>query len=335
MTRPGAGGRGRMPIVAGEQAAQAGPLHRRSRMLRGLALLLERKRPYTGPPLANHWETGIVMDGLPLPDQAGQIYRGRLKVTDDINGRIDLSRPTGIGALNETSLHRSIKRWYVLPGDVLEAAIDGYVVDIARGGQLIEIQTGSFSSVAGKLRDLVQRHPVLLVYPIAKEKWIVKVPERGGPPLSRRRSPKKGTVVDLFDELVSLPDLVREANFSLEVILTREEETRCPDGKGSWRRRGVSILDRRLIGIVESVRYNDLKDFLWFLPDDLPQPFTNRDLAEAAAISIPKARKVTYCLRRMRAIRQIGKRGRELLFELILRASGQKGGVLAASYQPQ
>lgn len=227
------------------------------------------------------------------------------------------SVPNGIGVLNETSLHTSIKHWYSLPGDVLEAAVDGYVVDIVRGDQLIEVQTGSFSSVAQKLRDLVQRHPVLLVYPIAKEKWIVKVPERGGQPLSRRRSPKKGTVLDLFDELVSLPDLVREANFSLEVIFTREEETRCPDGKGSWRRRGVSILDRRLIGSVERVRFNAPKDFLRFLPDDLRQPFTNRDLAEAAGISTPKARKVTYCLRRMGAIRQVGKRSHAFLFERV------------------
>ena len=81
----------------------------------------------------------------------------------------------GIGTVNERSLHRAIKQWYTRPGDVLEATVDGYVVDILRGELVIEIQTGSFSSVAGKLQDLVRSHEVLLVYPIAREKWIVKV----------------------------------------------------------------------------------------------------------------------------------------------------------------
>lgn len=222
----------------------------------------------------------------------------------------------GIGALNETSLHSAIKHAYSLPGDILEATVDGYIVDIVRGNLLIEIQTGSFSSVAGKLRDLVQRHAVLLVYPIAREKWIVKVPVAGGPPLSRRRSPKKGTLLDLFDELVSLPDLVQETNFSLEVLLTREEETRCDDGKGSWRRRGVSIVDRQLIDIVGKAKLNDCDDFLRFLPNHLSPPFSNKDLAEAVGVSVRKARKMTYCLRRMGAIRLARKRGRELLFEV-------------------
>ena len=89
--------------------------------------------------------------------------------------QLQVLRTTSIGVLNESSLHSSVKQWYALPGDVLEANVDGYVVDIVRGDLLIEIQSASFSSIAEKLRHLVRKYAVLLVHPVAKEKWIVKV----------------------------------------------------------------------------------------------------------------------------------------------------------------
>jgi len=61
--------------------------------------------------------------------------------------------------------------------------------------------------------------------------------------LGRRRSPKKGSIFEVFKELVSIPSLIAKAGFSLEVLLIREEEFRCDDGKGSWRRKGKSICD--------------------------------------------------------------------------------------------
>jgi hypothetical protein len=45
---------------------------------------------------------------------------------------------------------------------------DGYVVDVARAGELVEIQTRSFASAARKLRRLVANHRIVLVHPI---KW--------------------------------------------------------------------------------------------------------------------------------------------------------------------
>ena len=222
----------------------------------------------------------------------------------------------GIGTVNERSLHRAIKQWYTRPGDVLEATVDGYVVDILRGELVIEIQTGSFSSVAGKLRDLVRSHEVLLVYPIAREKWIVKVAQPDGSRMSRRKSPKRGRLLNLFDELVYVSDVADHDNFGLEVLLTREEELTCDDGRGSWRRRGISVVDRELIEVVEGMRFNGCRDYLRLLPDGLTESFTNRVLAEAAGVRVGTARKMTYCLRRMGGIRQVAKKGNEKVFEV-------------------
>ncbi|MCW4019645.1 MAG: hypothetical protein NWF14_00220 [Candidatus Bathyarchaeota archaeon] len=236
-----------------------------------------------------------------------------LCLSADAAGRVLPRKVAGQG--NESSLHSAIKEWYACPGDRFEVHVDGYVVDIVRGGLLIEIQTRNFSAVKSKLRSLVRGHRVRLVYPIARRKWIVRVAESGGGVLSRRRSPKRGRLTDLFDELVRIPGLVGEENFGLEVLMIEEEEIRCADGKGSWRRRGVSIKDRRLLKVGECARFSGREDFLGFLPSGLVQPFSNRGLAECLGVRVRLARRMTYCLRKMGALRVVGKDGNALLFE--------------------
>ena len=80
---------------------------------------------------------------------------------------------SAIGILNEKPLHAALKEWYARPGDQFEVSIDGYVVDIVRDALLIEIQTGNFSSIKRKVHALAALHPLRLVFPIAREKWIV------------------------------------------------------------------------------------------------------------------------------------------------------------------
>ncbi|KKL60374.1 hypothetical protein LCGC14_2205950 [marine sediment metagenome] len=46
-----------------------------------------------------------------------------------------------IGTLKEKTLHRELKKWFSIPGDKIEAPIDGYIIDIVRKKLLIEIQT--------------------------------------------------------------------------------------------------------------------------------------------------------------------------------------------------
>jgi hypothetical protein len=221
---------------------------------------------------------------------------------------------TGININNEKSLHSSIKQWYAVSGDRLEVKVDKYIIDLVREDSLIEIQTRNFSAIGNKLRDLAQYNKVMLVHPIAIEKYIVTM-EDSGQVISRRKSPKKGKLTDLFNELVRIPDLMGSDNFTLEILMTKEEEIRCTDGKGSWRRKGISIIDRKLLEVVEKVTFTVEEDFLRFLPEELPQNFTNKDLAKALKIDVYKCRKITYCFRKMQIIKEIGKNRNELIFQ--------------------
>jgi hypothetical protein len=218
--------------------------------------------------------------------------------------------------MTEYSLHSEIKRWYMGSGDELEVKLDDFIIDVLRDNLLIEIQTGNFSAIKKKLNKLLRNsNQVRLVYPIAQLKWIVHV-SGSGEFVRRRKSPKKGKVTDLFYELVHAPSLIKDRNFSLEVLLIEEEEIRCSDGRGSWRRRGASVKDRKLLKVFDRIVFEDSRDFLEFLPEELDDRFTNKVLAQKLGISIQLAQKITYCLRKMGAISVAGKRRNQLLFQV-------------------
>ena len=218
-----------------------------------------------------------------------------------------------IGELRERSLHAGLKRWYALPGDRTEVPLKGCVIDLVRRGTLIEIQTGSFAKLARKLTRLVRGHRVQLVHPIARRKWIVTT-DPDGNVLRRRASPKRGAYRDLFAELVRIPHLVGHPNFTLEVLIVEVEELRCADGRGSWRRRGVSIVDTRLLEVCDRRLFRTAADFARLLPQHLEEPFTNRTLAAAGAMPASLAGMTTYTLRRIGAIELVGRRNRAYLF---------------------
>jgi len=217
--------------------------------------------------------------------------------------------------MTEYSLHSEIKDWYMVSGDELEVKVEDFIIDILRGKLLIEIQTRNFSAIKKKLIKLLLNNQVRLVFPIAKLKWIAHV-SRSGEFVRRRKSPKKGKLTDLFYELVHTPSLIKDRNFSLEVWLIEEEELRCNDGKGSWKRRGVSVKDRKLLNVFDRIIFEDSRDFLEFLPKELDGYFTNKVLALKLGISIRLAQKITYCLRKMGAISIAGKKNNELLFQV-------------------
>jgi hypothetical protein len=202
------------------------------------------------------------------------------------------------------------------PGDQLETKVDDFIIDILRDNLLIEIQTGNFSAIKKKLTKLLQNNnQVKLVYPIAKLKWIVHVTD-SGEFVRRRKSSKKGKLTDLFYELVHTPSLIKDRNFSLEVLLIEEEEVRCNDGRGSWKNRGVSVKDRKLLNVFDKIAFEDRQDFLKFLPPELDGSFTNKVLASKLGISVALAQKITYCLRKMGVISIAGKRKNQLLFQV-------------------
>lgn len=164
------------------------------------------------------------------------------------------------------------------------------------------------------MRDLVTRHRVRLVYPIPRDRWIVKLPQRAGEPATRRKSPRHFGAIDAFRELVSFPELIAHENFELDVVLTEEEAVWSFEGRRRWRRRGWVTIERRLLNVYETVSLRSTADYTLLIPPGLPDAFLTLDLAHAIARPRPVAQKMAYCLRNSGIIEKIGARGNAVVY---------------------
>lgn len=222
-----------------------------------------------------------------------------------------------IGTLNEKQLHKAVKEWYGEPSDRYEVEVDGYIIDIKRDELLIEIQSRNVSGIKQKVKHLVQKHQLRLILPIPKEKWIIRLDEDGSTQISRRKSPKRCSFLDLFSELVYIPKLITNENFSMDVVLIQEEEIRQHEDGRAWRRRGWVTQERRLLNILDQRTFATKEDLAALLPNHVPDPFTTADLADNLSIKRRLAQQMTYCLRLLEVTTLVGRRGRFKLYTRI------------------
>ena len=227
-----------------------------------------------------------------------------------------MSSPPHIGTLRETPLHASLKEWCAEPGDRFEVKVDRYVIDVVRDDLLIEIQTRGFSSMKKKLTRLLDLgYRVRIIHPIPASKTIVRLGE-DGEILGRRKSPKRGSALDVFGELVSIPALAADPKLEIVLVLTAEDEYRKREENRAWRRHGWVVQERRLVEVLDVVDLADPADLIQLLPADLAEPFTTADLAAAAGCPRRVAQQAAYCLRHMGAAEVVGKEGNAISYRL-------------------
>jgi hypothetical protein len=218
----------------------------------------------------------------------------------------------------ETSLHRQLKENYADADALLEAPLDGFRIDVLSGDRLVEIQHGSLAAIRDKIAKLTKKRRVVVVKPIVIRKRIVRQHAKSGRVLSRRLSPKQGSVWDLFHELVYFTRVFPHRNLSLDVPLVDIEEWRYP-GHGRrrrWRRDDFQVEDQKLIQIHQTHRFRTGTDLVALIPPGLPSPFDTGQLARH--LNLPRwiAQRIAYCLREMRIAQDMGKVGNARLYGL-------------------
>jgi hypothetical protein len=216
-----------------------------------------------------------------------------------------------IGTKHESSLHRDLKFQYAGQDGQTEAEVAGFVADgINAEGEYIEIQTGSFGPLRKKalaLRRLKVIHPVIIT------KYI-EVFNKKGRLQYRRKSPRKGQPWDLFNVLVYAPDLPLIPGLVIELALVDAAEQRVQDGKGSWRRHGVSIRDRQMLVFHDRITLKKPSDYIRFVPFKKNEKFTSALLAQKAGINVDLARKALYVLVKLGIVKKTGKQGNALVY---------------------
>jgi hypothetical protein len=217
----------------------------------------------------------------------------------------------------ETSLHRDLKLLYAGRQARFEVPVAGYRVDAISRGRLIEIQHGSLGAIRDKVRALLEDHRVVVVKPIVARKTLVKQSAKGGEIVERRLSPKRGALLDLFDELVHFTRVFPHRNLTLEVLLVEVEEWRYP-GHGRrrrWRPSDHEVEDQRLVCVHQKHRLRTASDLAALVSCTLPLPFHTGDLAAGLDVRRWIAQRIAYCLHHAGALREVGKQGNARLYE--------------------
>ncbi|MDR1839386.1 MAG: hypothetical protein LBQ93_07395 [Treponema sp.] len=236
-------------------------------------------------------------------------------------------RGKSIGTRNESSLHRTLKFQYTGPGGKTEVEAGEFVADgIRKNGEYIEVQTGSFAPLKKKVKEFASYGKVRIIHPVAVKKIIeVYKPVLGkkakkqagvenGELLYRRKSPVKGSLWNIFDALMYAPELPLIRGVSIEIVLIDITEIRVKDGKGSWRRKGISIKDRQLTYWHESVLFEKPADYLRFIPFKKKEEFTTSILAERAGVDKWTAQKALYVLTKLKIVKRTGKKSNSWVY---------------------
>ena len=221
----------------------------------------------------------------------------------------------------ETSLHQRMKRIYADDESQIEQKLGRYIIDVLRDDELVEVQFSSLSSINRKVRDLLNKnHKVRVVKPLVMRKQLVRCAGKGERVVSRRKSPKQGNLLDIFEELIYFTRVFPHRNLVLEVPLIHIEEWSFPTPPSQKRRRRppkkYTVEDQRLVELVETHEFRTSQDLTKLLPKDIPQPFDTAELAKAMETKRLVAQKVAYCMKHMKAIITAGKKGNAILYRL-------------------
>ncbi len=230
----------------------------------------------------------------------------------------------------ESDLHHALKMQYAGADGITEAGIypaeggdEGganrplYICDGVRAdGEIIEVQTGSFAPLKDKVHALAGSRRVRIIYPVIVRK-IIEMFDTDGVLVRTRASPRKGTKWDLFKALVYGWETAVLENVTVEIAFVDVAEKRLADGRGSWRRKGVSIADRRLLAQYPSIELRNRADYAQFAPFAPSEHWTTANLAARAGITPHLAQKTVFTLCALGIVRCIGKRGRSREYVLI------------------
>lgn len=225
------------------------------------------------------------------------------------------SKKHNIGTFKESSLHNMLKFRYAGKTGNHEVEIGSYICDAVReNGEIVEIQTGNFAPLKNKVFNLALYNKVRIVHPIIKTKMI-ELYDADNHLIRKRKSPRKGTCWDLFKVLLYAPELAVTKNVIIELIPIDLCEIRKDDAKGSWRRKGASVIDKIVSRSYESMILKTKKDYQVFIPFQKNETFTSQDLAKRSGISPVLAGKTLYTLTKIGFVSRIEKKGNAWVYK--------------------
>ncbi|MBO4414744.1 MAG: hypothetical protein J5824_02040 [Lachnospiraceae bacterium] len=193
----------------------------------------------------------------------------------------------GIGTLSEKSVHAVLKNYYAPSKDALEVAVNGYVADICdtEANTIIEIQTRQFYTMKNKLKAFLPEFDLTIVYPLIMSKYVFNIDPDSGAVISKRKSPKKHSIYEIFVEMYGIRDFLNDPHLHFKVVTLEAEEYRYKGLSEQHGRKTKVLSDIIPLRILEEIDIYELRDLIMFLPEELGSEFTRSSLAKAAGIN--------------------------------------------------
>lgn len=224
---------------------------------------------------------------------------------------------SGIGTLQEKTVHAVLKDYYAPDKDTQEKRVSGYVADIYTGREIIEIQTSNFHALRDKLDVFLPDYPVTLVYPIPKIKYLIWMDEENKTCSKPRKSNAKGSVYRAFYELYKIKPYLSDENLHLCFPLLELEEYRLLNGWSHDRKRGSRRYDRVPLRLLGEVRIDGISDYGLLIPEGLKEPFTVQEFGKAIKEQQKIAARVVSILHYLHVIERCENRGRAYTYRTV------------------
>ena len=191
-----------------------------------------------------------------------------------------------VGTLSEHRLHNALK-YYVQPDkEFHEIKVDGYICDAVCEDGIKEIQTTAFQNIRKKLDRLLPNHAITVVYPVITEKRILVTYEESGE-CNIRKSPKKATVYNAFNELYKIREHLLSENLHFRMICVTCDEHRLYKGTKDGRKAFAKPIKTERIptALVDDLQFYSLKELVSLFPKDLPENFDAKIFSHHAKIT--------------------------------------------------
>lgn len=215
-----------------------------------------------------------------------------------------------IGTYKEKTLHIALKKYFEPCENYHEVPVNGYIADILKDKEIIEIETGGFSGLKPKLESYLPDYNVTLVYPIPAVKYVSWIDGSAGDISKRSRSTRKATAYDLLRQMVYILPFVKDKHLAVVSPLLEIDEYRNLDGWSRNRKRGSTRYDLAPTDIFGLIKLSDDEDYIRLIPEPLEEVFTAPEFEKEIRIGSYDAYAVVKVLEARGVIEKCGKKGR-------------------------
>lgn len=218
-----------------------------------------------------------------------------------------------IGTKQERTLHQYLKYYFCPNSSFHEQKCEGYIVDILKNNEIIEIQTSAFNAMRKKLESLLQTYPIKIVYPIILEKTIYNYDESGSL-VSVKKSPKKEHPLKIGKELYKINYLLNNKNLSFICPILKIYEYRIPY-VNRYKQQKMTRINQIPYELVNLVELKSKTDYQNLIPFD--NEFTALEFKKKLKLSPKEVSTALIILRTLKVIEIVRKDGKKYIYKKV------------------